>query len=93
LKKIKVNTEQHNVKVKHIDKTSIKRKFIHTKDTEMQEKNKIPKCNNAVENVAIPHGFILDSENYSCAYDALFTILLSIWTENCSQWKKKIQRY
>jgi hypothetical protein len=35
-----------------------------------------------------PSGLIWDAENYSCAYDALFTILLSIWSEDPSQWKK-----
>jgi hypothetical protein len=34
-----------------------------------------------------PLGLIWDEENYSCAYDALFTILLSVWSENPVQWK------
>jgi hypothetical protein len=35
-------------------------------------------------NISWPLGFVWDGENYSCAYDALFTILLSIWSENPS---------
>jgi hypothetical protein len=34
-----------------------------------------------------PIGLIWDGENYSCAYDALFTILLSVWSENPTVWK------
>lgn len=29
-----------------------------------------------------------DSENYSCAYDSVLTVLLSIWMQNPSAWKK-----
>lgn len=31
-------------------------------------------------------GFIWDSETYSCAYDALFTILFSVYTESTRMW-------
>jgi len=29
-----------------------------------------------------PLGLVWDGDNYSCAYDALFTILLSIWSQD-----------
>ncbi|KAJ6457543.1 hypothetical protein C8R47DRAFT_995628, partial [Mycena vitilis] len=29
-----------------------------------------------------PRGFIWDSVNYSCAYDATFTVLLNIWLDD-----------
>ena len=29
-----------------------------------------------------------DENNYSCAYDALFTILFSIWATKPKKWKK-----
>jgi hypothetical protein len=32
-------------------------------------------------------GFVWDGENYSCAYDLVLTILLSIWMQNPSKWK------
>ncbi|KIM74020.1 hypothetical protein PILCRDRAFT_52053, partial [Piloderma croceum F 1598] len=38
-----------------------------------------------------PLGFIWDGENYSCAYDAVFTILLAIWTQNPSKWKTQFK--
>ena len=31
-------------------------------------------------------GLIWDAENYSCAYDALYTILFNIWEFNPSKW-------
>jgi hypothetical protein len=36
-----------------------------------------------------PKGFIWDAQNWSCAYDSLFTILLAIWNEDPSSWKKR----
>src|SRR5271168_5619068 len=41
--------------------------------------NKRPKINLDVQNQDSPIGLIWDSEDYSCAYDALFTILGDIW--------------
>jgi len=35
-----------------------------------------------------PSGTQWDGENYSCAYDALFTILFSIWVSKPKKWKK-----
>ena len=35
-----------------------------------------------------PSGTQLDGENYSCVYDALFTILFSIWVSKPKKWKK-----
>ena len=35
-----------------------------------------------------PPGSQWDAENYSCAYDALFTILFSIWVSKPKKWKK-----
>ena len=34
-----------------------------------------------------PHGSQWDGDNYSCAYDALFTILFNIWVSNPKKWK------
>jgi hypothetical protein len=38
-----------------------------------------------------PKGFIWDAQNWSCAYDSLFTILLAIWNEDPSSWKKRFK--
>ena len=33
-----------------------------------------------------PSGIIWDRENYSCAYDALFTVLWNIWLAGLTKW-------
>ena len=33
-----------------------------------------------------PSGIIWDRENYSCAYDALFTVLWNIWLAGPTKW-------
>ncbi|KAJ7731047.1 hypothetical protein B0H16DRAFT_1243779, partial [Mycena metata] len=33
-----------------------------------------------------PLGLVWDSRNWSCGYDATFTILGNIWTENTAKW-------
>jgi hypothetical protein len=38
-----------------------------------------------------PQGFIWDGENYSCAYDSVMTILLSIWSEDPVKWKTRFK--
>ena len=35
-----------------------------------------------------PQGLIWDSENYSCAYDSLFSILWNIWQEDATKWSQ-----
>ncbi|KAJ7622008.1 hypothetical protein DFH06DRAFT_1143412 [Mycena polygramma] len=37
-----------------------------------------------------PVGLIWDSTNYSCAYDALFTSIGHIWTENPVEWTRRL---
>ena len=38
-----------------------------------------------------PSGLIWDGENYSCAYDALFTVLFEIWSSNPKVWTKRFK--
>ena len=35
-----------------------------------------------------PVGMMWDGENYSCAYDALFTILCDVWIQDPKKWTK-----
>ncbi|KAJ6623684.1 hypothetical protein B0H10DRAFT_1786085 [Mycena sp. CBHHK59/15] len=37
-----------------------------------------------------PVGLIWDSTNYSCAYDALFTSLACLWSENPQLWTQRL---
>ncbi|KAJ7027195.1 hypothetical protein C8F04DRAFT_965550 [Mycena alexandri] len=39
-----------------------------------------------IPGVRKPVGMIWDSHNYSCGYDATFTILANIWADNPEQW-------
>jgi hypothetical protein len=48
--------------------------------TDNPNPNKKFKYNNAYNTIIEPCGLRWDGDNYSCAYDALFTILFSIWT-------------
>jgi hypothetical protein len=40
-----------------------------------------------------PTGFIWDRVNYSCAYDALFTVLLNIWKSDRTKWDTSFCTY
>jgi hypothetical protein len=39
-----------------------------------------------------PSGLIWDSSNYSCAYDALFTILYEIWSSDIRTWTRRFKK-
>ncbi|KZP22501.1 hypothetical protein FIBSPDRAFT_738893, partial [Athelia psychrophila] len=46
-----------------------------------------------VDDVAtIPAGFKQDDDNFSCAYDAMFVILLRIWYGNDTTWKRLFRK-
>jgi hypothetical protein len=38
-----------------------------------------------------PSGLIWDGENYSCAYDALFTVLFEIWSSDTKLWTRRFK--
>jgi len=42
-------------------------------------------------NDSSPSGLIWDSNNYSCAYDALFTVLYEIWVTDTKVWTKRFK--
>jgi hypothetical protein len=39
-----------------------------------------------------PSGLIWDGDNYSCAYDALFTILYEIWCNDTKVWTRRFKK-
>src|ERR1700683_2627242 len=45
----------------------------------------------ASDNSSSPDGLIWDGDNYSCAYDALFTILYEIWSTDTKAWTRKFK--
>ena len=38
-----------------------------------------------------PAGLIWDGDNYSCAYDALFTVLYDIWSDDTKLWTRRFK--
>jgi hypothetical protein len=64
-----------------LDKTeSKKRKAEHEAD--LQSTKKVQR-HSAIDK---PQGLIWDGDHYSCAYDALFTVLYDIWNDNRFLW-------
>jgi len=43
------------------------------------------------DNSSSPAGLIWDGNNYSCAYDALFTILYEIWSTDTKTWTRRLK--
>jgi hypothetical protein len=39
-----------------------------------------------------PSGLIWDGDDYSCAYDALFTILYEIWSTDTKAWTRRFKK-
>ena len=64
-----------------LDKTESKKRRAED-EADMQPTKKVHKYSLAYK----PKGFIWDGNNYSCAYDALFTVLYDIWNENRFLW-------
>jgi hypothetical protein len=38
-----------------------------------------------------PAGLIWDGDNYSCAYDSLFTVLYEIWSNDTKVWTRRFK--
>ena len=100
-KKCKASTkgtcEPQLKKTKFIDETS-HLNIINNKKQKLATKNdektiiysaKKPRL---LKNIPDPKGFIWDSDNYSCAYDSLFTILHLIWLQNPIKWKQQFKQ-
>jgi Helitron helicase-like domain at N-terminus/PIF1-like helicase len=62
-----------------------KRKLINDDSSRPKKISRHEKINNILK------GFIWDADNYSCAYDALFTILHSIWNQDPLRWKPRFE--
>ena len=65
-----------------LDKTESKKRKVKDDEADMQPTTKVHKYSLGYK----PRGFIWDGNNYSCAYDALFTVLYDIWNENKFLW-------
>lgn len=68
-----------------------KQKFEEDPDKDDKDQQPVKKKRDAIDKGYGPQGLIWDGENYSCTYDALFTIFLAIWSQNPSAWKQRFK--
>ena len=60
----------------------------------MNESNKKIKADQIVmvtNEPSSPSGLVWDGANYSCAYDALFTVLYDIWSNDTNVWTRRFK--
>jgi hypothetical protein len=77
--------------VVHVNHDHDKSKKRKSDETTQQNAKKI-KVTHDVDEEEGPSGIMWDEVNYSCAYDALFTVLFFIWTENPTKWKQRFNK-
>ena len=73
-------------------KSGKKRKFEGAEN--MSESNKKIKADQIVivtNEPSSPSGLVWDGANYSCAYDALFTVLYDIWSNDTNVWTRRFK--
>jgi len=88
-------TAKGSIPVSHVPKIE-KRRLDDNEDVQQsvkkfKVKDNIPEDLGSLEEPDGPRGFIWDSENYSCAYDSVMTILLSVWSEDPTKWKMRFK--
>jgi len=59
--------------------------------SESTKKTKTAQMIMASADSSSPSGLIWDGENYSCAYDALFTVLFEIWSSDTRLWTRRFK--
>ena len=52
-----------------------------------------PRSQSEFETFDEPQSLIWDGENYSCAYDALFSILRHLWSKDDIKWTSQFSTY
>ncbi|THU83190.1 hypothetical protein K435DRAFT_689995, partial [Dendrothele bispora CBS 962.96] len=70
--------------VPHSNKNA-KEKGKHVIDLPNKKRRKIDQ-NETHQRINTMHGMIWDSNNWSCPYDAIFTILFNLWQEDPGKW-------
>ena len=56
------------------------------------KKTKTAQIVTASNDSSSPSGLIWDGDNYSCAYDALLTILYEIWSTDTKAWTRRFKK-
>ena len=69
-------------------KSGKKRKFEEVNNLSVSAKKKKTAQIIITSNDSSPSGLIWDGDNYSCAYDALFTVLYKMWVTDTKVWTK-----
>ena len=75
------------LKTNHIEQQIVKKCKTHKDSEQPKKKRKLtqpPHFDQAL--IVESRGLIWDGENYSCAYDALYTLLWNIWITEPSKW-------
>ena len=85
-KKIKFNKETNINKDKQNEITNNKKRKFSEMDSKLS--NKKTKVESSDIDSSSPVGLMWDSQNFSCAYDSLFTILYHIWSSDPIKWSK-----
>jgi hypothetical protein len=70
--------------------TQVSSKKRKTDENDIQKSTKRRKITDISE-LSSPVGLLWDGENYSCAYDALYTILYNIWTTDHILWNNRFK--
>ena len=73
-------------------KSGKKRKFNEPENlSDNAKKTKAAPMVMASDNSSSPDGLIWDGDNYSCAYDALLTILYEVWSTDTKAWTRRFK--
>jgi hypothetical protein len=83
-----VAIENKNLIKRKVDEISSEEKTADEKPITIIS-NKRSRINLDIQNQDAPIGLIWDSEDHSCAYDAVFTILGDIWVYNPTMWTRE----
>ena len=86
IKKVKSTAQAKSKTLMVSSDTSNSRKRKRSEDQKDLPSKKKSKLINSDINNTSPVGLVWDSQNYSCAYDSLFTILYHIWNSDIMRW-------
>lgn len=79
-KKRKSEEQHKSISKKYKNQTSCAEVF------QQDQSNMVHVPSSAVDMIVHPKGLIWDSTNYSCAYDAFFSVLYQLWHQDPNRW-------
>jgi hypothetical protein len=84
--KLDDETKCKKLKTDYIQSLNLKKHKLLDDEHTFVKKNKLARLPFDEEHSTDPQGLIWDGVNYSCAYDAFFSILWNIWLEDPTKW-------